>query len=141
MITAQANDPQAVSTLKIRALQTRIYKNTNKEQALMAALAAFQDLGFITNESSKQLGLIKADQIHPNENSVIQATFTLTPDTKDNETLVARLSLSQSDLFSGEEGTNLAGQLPRSSESIKTPITYQQFFNAFSYALHLERNS
>lgn len=137
-ISAYAQE-RALSPLAIRSLQTREFTNITKEQALSIGMATFQDLGFIITESSAPLGLIKANQTRPNENTIIQATLTLVPIPNKEEKITARLSLSYSPFYYGEEATNPAGQLPRQSTLIQNPTLYQQFFNAFSYSLQMKQ--
>ncbi|OUI79487.1 hypothetical protein HK18_02730 [Commensalibacter intestini] len=126
-------------SLAIRSLQTREFTELNKDQAIAVGLATFQDLGFIITETSAPLGFIKANQTRPDDNMIIQATLTLIPDPTENNTITARLSLSTAPFYTGEEGANLAGQLPRQSTMLKTPKLYQQFFQAFSNAIQLNK--
>lgn len=123
------------STMAIRTLQTREFSNLTQNQAYETAISTFLDLGFLINETSRPLGLIEANQIHPNQNEVLLATLTLSERPNDPHHIIARLSLSAYPILQGEEGSNLNGGPPRESERIKTPTTYQQFFDAFSYAL------
>lgn len=133
-----AQDP-SLSPLAIRALQTREFSGINQAQALHIGIATFQDLGFIITESSASLGLIKANQTRPDENTIIQATLTLVPTSSKEGKITARLSLSYAAFYYGEEGANLAGQLPRQSSIVQTPALYQQFFNAFSYSIQMNK--
>ncbi|CAI3925770.1 hypothetical protein [Commensalibacter papalotli (ex Botero et al. 2024)] len=127
------------SPLAIRALQTREFTGINQAQALSIGIATFQDLGFIITESSASLGLIKANQTRPDENTIIQATLTLVLNPGKEAKITCRLSLSYSPFYYGEEGANLAGQPPRQSSTVQSPILYQQFFNAFSYSIHINK--
>lgn len=128
-----------LSPLAIRNLQTREFTGINQAQALRIGIATFQDLGFIITESSAPLGFIKANQTRPDENTIIQATLTLVPTSSKEEKITARLSLSYAAFYYGEEGANLAGQLPRQSSMVMTPFLYQQFFNAFSYSIQMNK--
>lgn len=135
-----AEERQTISSLEIRSLQTREFSDITQEQAYQNALSTFQDLGFIITETSKPLGLIEANQIHPNQYQVVLATFTLTTLPTQKKT-IARLSLSAYPLYPGEEGGNLNGDAPRPSSMIRSPIPYQQFFDAFSYSLPFNHDS
>lgn len=129
----------ATSSLAIRALQTREFTDINQAQALSIGIATFQDLGFIITESSASLGLIKANQTRPDENTIIQATLTLVSSPGKEIKIITRLSLSYSSFYYGEEGANLAGQPPRQSSTVQSPTLYQQFFNAFSYSIQMNK--
>ena len=80
-----------------------------------------------------------ANQTHPDQNQVILATLTIIAKNDFLNTIITRLSLSTYPLYSGEEGTNLNGESPRASNIIRTPTTYQQFYDAFSYTLSLQK--
>lgn len=139
-LSVHAKSNQPLTTMEIRTLQTREFPNLSPSTAYQVALTTFQDLGFIITETSPTLGLIAANQIHPNSSQVILATLTLSSKNDSSHTITARLSLSAYPLYSGEEGSNLNGGPPRSSEIIRSPTTYQQFFDAFSYSLSLHQN-
>lgn len=138
-IYAEPSKPN--STLAIRSLQTRDFSNISQEQAYQAAITTFQDLGFLITETSKTIGLIEANQIHPDQSEVLLATLTLSKNSTNPNHITARLSLSAYPILNGEEGGNLNGGPPRKSETVQSPTTYQQFFNAFSYSLQFNAPS
>ena len=139
-LSVHTKNDQSLTTMEIRTLQTREFPNLSSSQAYQIALSTFQDLGFIITETSPAMGLIAANQTHPDLNQVILATLTLSLKNDSVHTIIARLSLSAYPLYNGEEGANLNGGPPRQSEIIRSPVTYQQFFDAFSYSLSLHQN-
>lgn len=128
------------ATLDIRSLQSRDFTDIDKQQAFSAAISTMQDLGFIITEISYPLGLIEANQTHPNHLYIVRATLTLSTISNRSNGITARISLGYSPFYAGEEGTHFLDQYPRSIKLIRDPKTYQQFFDAFSYSLNQKIN-
>lgn len=103
------------SQLKIRQMQTRYFDTNDKKKALECAIATLQDLGFVIDKASYDFGTVSATKLSGYN---LRMTITVVPRSGD------RMMVRASAQFN--------------MQIIDDPVTYQQFFEAYSKSIFLE---
>lgn len=114
--TAQKNilDSDGESQVKLRAMQTRYFETDDKKKTLQTVIATLQDLGFVIDKASFDLGSVSATKLHGYR---IRMTVTAIP--------------------RGEGQMTVRANAQYNIEPITDPVMYQQFFDALSKAMFL----
>lgn len=107
-------DSDSESQVKLRAMQTRYYDTGDKKKTLQTVIATLQDLGFVMDKASFDLGTVSATKL---DGYRIRMTVSTIPRGEDQMTVRANATL------------NIA--------PIRDPVIYQQFFDALSKAMFL----
>lgn len=108
-------DADSETQLKLRQMQTRYYDISDKQKTMQAVMATLQDLGFIINKASLELGSISATKL---DGYVVKMTVNVMPRGKDQMTVRANAQYNIT--------------------PIDDPAPYQSFFNALSKSLFLQ---
>lgn len=103
--------------LKIRAIQTKSFDTSNKNNVVRNVVSTLQDLDFVIDKADADLGAITATKLN---RYVIKATVTVRP--KGKKQMVVRIN--------ARYGT----------QTINDPKMYQDFFGALSKSLFLTAN-
>ncbi|WP_285905711.1 hypothetical protein [Pseudodesulfovibrio pelocollis] len=114
--TAQKNilDSDGESQVKARAMQTRYFDTDDKKQTLQTTIATLQDLGFVIDKASFELGSISATKLHGYN---IRMTVVVIP--------------------RGEDQMTVRANAQYNIEPIRDPLVYQQFFDALAKGMFL----
>ncbi|BCS88006.1 hypothetical protein [Pseudodesulfovibrio sediminis] len=114
--TAQKNilDSGGESQLKKRAMQTRYFDTDDKKQTLQTVIATLQDLGFVVDKASFELGSVSATKLNGYR---VRMTVVTRP--------------------RGTEQTTVRASATYNIEPIEDPVIYQQFFDALSKSMFL----
>ena len=143
------------STLEIRKMQTRKFQTKDEIELLSAGAAQLQDMGFIIDETEKDVGLIVASkdtdatdarqvaamialallggQPPPiDKTQKIRVSFVTIPSGIDSGSYFARITFQRI-------VWNTQGQISR-VETISDPKLYQDFFARLSKSVFLEAN-
>lgn len=114
--TAKKNilDSDGESQVKMRAMQTRYFDTNDKKQTLQTIIATLQDLGFVVDKASFDLGSVSATKL---DGYRIRMTVVATP--------------------RGGEQTTVRANAQYNIEPIKDPVIYQQFFAALEKSMFL----
>ena len=110
-------DTGGASQLKLRQMQTRYFDTTDKQKLMECVLATLQDLGFVIDSASYELGTVSATKLSGYQ---IKMTVNAVPRGKNQMTVRAN---AQYQLY-----------------PIQDPQPYQQFFDAWSKSLFLQAN-
>lgn len=106
-----------VNQVAIRQIQSRMFEMDNQEKALRAVIATLQDLGFIIDKVSFELGTVSGTKL-----SGYQLKMTV------NVTSI------------GTEQIAVRANAQYNITPVTDPIPYQNFFNALAKSLFLEAN-
>lgn len=143
------------SSLEIRKMQTRKFDTKNEVELLSAGAAQLQDMGYIIDETEKDVGLIVASkdadatdgvQIAQmiaialltgasgpiDKNQKIRVSFVTIPAANNTGSYLARITFQRI-------VWNDRGQIAR-VETISDPKIYQDFFSQLSKSVFLEAN-
>lgn len=114
--TAKKNilDSDGESQVKMRAMQTRYFETNDKKQTLQTIIATLQDLGFVIDKASFDLGSISATKL---DGYRVRMTVIAIP--------------------RGNEQTTVRASAQYNIEPIKDPVIYQQFFAALEKSMFL----
>ena len=110
-------DTGGESQLKLRQMQTRYFDTTDKQKIMECVLATLQDLGFVIDSASYELGTVSATKLSGYQ---IKMTVNAVPRGKTQMTVRAN---AQYQMY-----------------PIQDPRPYQQFFDALSKSLFLQAN-
>lgn len=117
-ITACASNNAAITDgggqVQIRQMQTREYDTLNRRDTLKSVLATLQDLGFVIDKASYELGTITATKLQD-----YQMRMTVTVRERNSERLAVRANASIDE------------------HPIESPGAYQDFFAALDKAMFL----
>lgn len=102
------------SQVQIRQIQTREYDTLNRRDTLRSVLATLQDLGFVIDKASYELGTITATKLQD-----YQVRMTVTVRERNSERLAVRANASFDE------------------SPIDDPRAYQDFFAALDKAMFL----
>lgn len=143
------------SSLEIRKMQTRRFETRNEIELLSAGAAQLQDMGYIIDETEKDVGLITASKDADATNAgqiaamiamavltgasgpidktqKIRVSFVTIPSGIDSGAFYARITFQRI-------VWNDRGQIAR-VETISDPLIYQDFFSKLSKSVFLEAN-
>lgn len=114
--TAQKNilDSDGESQVKMRAMQTRYFETDDKKETLQSIIATLQDLGFVIDKASFDLGSVSATKLDG-----------------------YRVRMTVTAMLRGENKMVVRANAQYNIEPIKDPVLYQQFFDALSKAMFL----
>ncbi|WP_272700084.1 lipoprotein [Desulfovibrio sp. Fe33] len=114
--TAQRNilDSDGESQVKLRAMQTRYFDTGDKKKTLQTVIATLQDLGFVIDKASYELGSVSGTKLHGYR---VRMTVNTYPRGTDQMTVRANAQYN--------------------IEPISDPIIYQQFFAALEKSMFL----
>jgi starvation-inducible outer membrane lipoprotein len=114
--TAQRNilDSDGESQVKLRAMQTRYFDTGDKKKTLQTVIATLQDLGFVIDKASYELGSVSGTKLHGYR---VRMTVNTVPRGADQMTVRANAQYN--------------------IEPITDPLIYQQFFAALEKSMFL----
>lgn len=114
--TAQKNilDSNGESQVKLRSIQTRYFETTDKQKTLETIIATLQDLGFVIDKASYELGSVSATKVSGYR---VRMTVTAIP--------------------RGSEQTSVRANAQYNITPITDPTIYQQFFAALEKSMFL----
>lgn len=107
-------DSDSESQVKMRAMQTRYYDTADKKKTLQTVIATLQDLGFVMDKASFDLGSVSATKLDG-----------------------YRVRMTVSAIPRGQEQMTVRANATYNIEPIRDPVIYQQFFDALSKAMFL----
>lgn len=107
-------DSDGESQVKLRAMQTRYYDTGDKKKTLQTVIATLQDLGFVVDKASFDLGSVSATKL---------AGY--------------RVRMTVSAMPRGEEQMTVRANANLNLQPIRDPAIYQQFFDALSKSMFL----
>ncbi|MBG0789679.1 MAG: hypothetical protein H0S80_04185 [Desulfovibrionaceae bacterium] len=114
--TAQKNilDSDGESQVKMRAMQTRYYDTGDKKTTLQTVIATLQDLGFVMDKASFDLGSVSATKL---DGYRVRMTVSVIP--------------------RGEEKVTVRANASFNIQPIDDPVIYQRFFESLSKSMFL----
>ena len=108
-------DSDGAQQLRLRQIPTRYFETNNKQKCMEAVLATLQDLGFVIDKASLDLGTVTATKLSGYQ---LRMTVSVTPRAGGHMTVRAS---AQYQMYPVED-----------------PRPYQQFFEALSKSLFLQ---
>lgn len=103
--------------LKLRQIQTRYFDTADKKKTLESVMATLQDLGFVIDKASFELGSISATKL---SGYTLRMTVSVIPRGADSMTVRANAQYN--------------------IEPVTDPLPYQQFFDALAKSMFLQAN-
>ncbi|MCL2615959.1 MAG: hypothetical protein FWD30_04075 [Dehalococcoidia bacterium] len=107
-------DPAGESQLQLRQMQTRYFDTTDKKKTMESAIATLQDLGFIVDKASFDLGSVSATKL---KGYSLRMTVNVMPR---GERMMVRANAQYN------------------IQAVTDPEPYQQFFDALSKSMFLQ---
>lgn len=108
-------DSGGESQVKLRQIQTRYYETTDKKKTLESVIATLQDLGFVIDKASYELGAVSATKLSGYR---IRMSINVAPRGADRMMVRANAQFNV--------------------QAIEDPLPYQQFFDALSKSMFLQ---
>lgn len=108
-------DTQGGSQLQLRQIQTRYFDTSDKKKTVEAVIATLQDLGFVIDKASLDLGSVTGTKL---SGYTLRMTVNVTP--------------------RGTSQMTVRASAQYNVTPIQDPVTYQGFFNALSKSLYLQ---
>lgn len=108
-------DTNSESQLKLRQIQTRYFDTADKKKTLECVLATLQDLGFVIDKASYELGAVSATKL---SGYSVRMTVNVVP--------------------KGENRMMVRASAQYNIQAIEDPKPYQQFFEALSKSMFLQ---
>ena len=111
-------DTNGESTLKLRQIQTRYFDTSDKKKTVEAVIATLQDLGFVLDKASLELGSVTATKL---------AGY--------------RLRMTVNVMPRGAEQMTVRASAQFNITPIEDPTPYQHFFDALAKSLFLQAHT
>ena len=111
-------DSNGESMLKLRQIQTRYFDTADKKKTVEAVIATLQDLGFVLDKASLELGSVTATKL---------AGY--------------RLRMTVSVIPRGAEQMTVRASAQYNIVPIEDPTPYQHFFDALAKSLFLQAHT
>lgn len=111
-------DSNGESMLKLRQIQTRYFDTADKKKTVEAVIATLQDLGFVLDKASLELGSVTATKL---------AGY--------------RLRMTVSVIPRGAEQMTVRASAQFNIVPIEDPTPYQHFFDALAKSLFLQAHT
>lgn len=108
-------DTGGESQVRMRQVQTRYFETTDKKKTLESVIATLQDLGFVIDKASFELGTVSATKLSGYR---IRMNVNVTPRGADRMVVRANAQYNV--------------------QPIEDPVPYQQFFAALSKSMFLQ---
>lgn len=108
-------DAGGESNLKLRQIQTRYFDTADKRAVMESVIATLQDLGFVIDKASYELGSVSATKL---SGYTLRMTVNVTPRPGDRITVRANAQYN--------------------IQAVTDPEPYQQFFDALSKSMFLQ---
>lgn len=108
-------DTSGESQLRLRQIQTRYFDTADKKKTLECVLATLQDLGFVIDKASYELGSVSATKL---SGYSVRMTVNVVP--------------------KGENRMMVRASAQYNIQAIEDPRPYQQFFEALSKSMFLQ---
>ncbi len=113
--TSGVMDAGGDSQLKVRQMQTRYFETADKRATLESVIATLQDLGFVINKASFELGSVSATKLSGYQ---LRMTVSVVPRSGNRMTVRANAQYNV--------------------QAVTDPQPYQQFFDALSKSMFLQ---
>ena len=111
-------DTSGEASLKLRQMQTRYFDTSDKKKTVEAVIATLQDLGFVLDKASLELGSVTATKLAGYR---LRMTVTVMP--------------------RGAEQMTVRASAQFGISPIEDPIPYQHFFDALAKSLFLQAHT
>jgi hypothetical protein len=111
-------DTNGEASLKLRQMQTRYFDTSNKKKTVEAVIATLQDLGFVLDKASLELGSVTATKLAGYR---LRMTVTVMP--------------------RGAEQMTVRASAQFNIVPIEDPTPYQHFFEALAKSLFLQAHT
>ena len=108
-------DAGGASQLRLRQIQTRYFDTSDKKKTVEAVIATLQDLGFVIDKASLDLGSVTGTKL---KGYTVRMTVNVVPRGKAQMTVRASAQYNVT--------------------PVEDPVLYQDFFNALSKSLFLQ---
>ncbi len=113
--TSGVMDAGGESQLKLRQMQTRYFETADKRATLESVIATLQDLGFVMDKASYELGSVSATKLSGYQ---LRMTVNVMPRQANRMTVRANAQYN--------------------AQAVTDPQPYQQFFDALSKSMFLQ---
>ena len=119
--------------VKLRNIQTKVFKSNSKKHVLRGVLATLQDLGFIIDKVDSQLGTVSATKLEDLSSPI---GFPSSDANADPSTIRITVTIRPK----SDQEMRVRANIQYRLQPITTPQTYQNFFSALEKSLFLISN-